>query len=215
MRVLGPTFSNPSFLAASINMDMLVAWGKHVTAFTLLSGQYDFTPRPHRIMLTRNTESRCSLSDCSPLTFLAWFQLVERLSSQCSPPDHCSTQAQPPRQSGSFQSGLSQSAGLYQSDLVIFPNTFGSASRFRHIFSMKRAGEMPVTSSATVNSRSSESAKDCRKRKTLRIQYLAESLIEVCRYLDRGEVPQALLQELNIPFQYDWDGNSDMNLYNA
>ncbi|TGZ62812.1 hypothetical protein CRM22_007223 [Opisthorchis felineus] len=97
---------------------------------------------------------------------------------------------------------------------------------------MKRAGEMPVTSSATVNSRSSESAKDCRKRKTLRIQYLAESvrlreltilkmkadidkLIEVCRYLDRGEVPQALLQELNIPFQYDWDGNSDMNLYNA
>ncbi|KAG5450382.1 hypothetical protein CSKR_109414 [Clonorchis sinensis] len=68
-------------------------------------GQYDFTPRPPRSTITRSTGSRCSWSDCSPLAFLAWLHLVERRSSQCSPRDHCSTQARPPRQGGSFRSG--------------------------------------------------------------------------------------------------------------
>ncbi|CAH8454094.1 unnamed protein product [Heterobilharzia americana] len=64
-------------------------------------------------------------------------------------------------------------------------------------------------------SRSSESAKDCRKRKALRIQYLAESvrlreltvirmkrdidkLLELCQYIDQGEVPTSLLDKCGI-----------------
>ncbi|KER31012.1 hypothetical protein T265_02687 [Opisthorchis viverrini] len=67
--------------------------------FIYRGGQYDFTPRPPRATIARSAESRCS-----PLAFLAWLYLVERSSSQCSPRDHCSTQARPPRQGGSFRS---------------------------------------------------------------------------------------------------------------
>ncbi|KAF7240953.1 cAMP-responsive element-binding protein 2 [Paragonimus skrjabini miyazakii] len=89
---------------------------------------------------------------------------------------------------------------------------------------MKRANDNSVTSMTPTNSRGSESAKDCRKRKTLRIQYLAEivrlreltvlkmredvdKLLEVCRCLDRGELPEALLRQLHIPYEYDWIDN--------
>ncbi|KER27607.1 LOW QUALITY PROTEIN: hypothetical protein T265_13769 [Opisthorchis viverrini] len=71
----------------------------------MMIGRYDFTPRPPRTTITRSTGSRCSWSGCSPLAFLAWLHLVERSSSQCSPRDHCSTEARPPRQGGSFRSG--------------------------------------------------------------------------------------------------------------
>ncbi|VDN10679.1 unnamed protein product [Dibothriocephalus latus] len=64
-------------------------------------------------------------------------------------------------------------------------------------------------------SRSSESARDCRKRKALRIQYLAESvrlremtvlkmrqdvekLIEACHKIDNGEISQSVLNDLGI-----------------
>ncbi|VDQ00376.1 unnamed protein product [Trichobilharzia regenti] len=64
-------------------------------------------------------------------------------------------------------------------------------------------------------SKSSESAKDCRKRKALRIQFLAESvrlreltvmrmkrdidkLLELCQYIDQGEVPTSLLERCGI-----------------
>ncbi|VUZ49298.1 unnamed protein product [Hymenolepis diminuta] len=67
-------------------------------------------------------------------------------------------------------------------------------------------------------SRSSESARDCRKRKALRIQYLAESvrlreltvlkmrqdverLLEVCHEIDNGEFPQNAVAELGIPYE--------------
>ncbi|KAG5448060.1 hypothetical protein CSKR_110793 [Clonorchis sinensis] len=71
-----------------------------------MGGQYDFTPRPPRSTITRVTGSRSSWSDCSPLAFLAWLHLVKRRSSQCSPRNYWSTQARPPRQGGSFRSGL-------------------------------------------------------------------------------------------------------------
>ncbi|KAK4473410.1 hypothetical protein MN116_002588 [Schistosoma mekongi] len=68
---------------------------------------------------------------------------------------------------------------------------------------------------APTTSRSSESAKDCRKRKALRIQYLAESvrlreltvikmkrdidkLLELCQCIDQGEVPASLLEKYGI-----------------
>ncbi|KER24624.1 hypothetical protein T265_07765 [Opisthorchis viverrini] len=54
----------------------------------VVRGQYDFTPRPPRTTITRSAGSRCSSSGCSPLAFLAWLDLLERSSSQCSPRDH-------------------------------------------------------------------------------------------------------------------------------
>ncbi|KER26006.1 hypothetical protein T265_06642 [Opisthorchis viverrini] len=70
-------------------------------------GVCDFTPRPPRTTITRSAESRSSWSGCSPLAFLAWLHLVERIPSQCSPPDNCSIQARPLRQGGSFRLGIS------------------------------------------------------------------------------------------------------------
>ncbi|KER33407.1 hypothetical protein T265_00718 [Opisthorchis viverrini] len=75
-------------------------------SFRYLPGQYDFTPRPPRTTITRSAGPRCS-----PLAFLAWLDLVERSSSQCSPRDDCSTQTRTPRQGGSFRSS-SESIGV-------------------------------------------------------------------------------------------------------
>ncbi|KAL3310532.1 hypothetical protein Ciccas_010903 [Cichlidogyrus casuarinus] len=69
--------------------------------------------------------------------------------------------------------------------------------------------------SQLIQSRSSESARDCRKRKALRIQYLNESvkqrevavtkmtsdinkLIQVCKHLDNEEIPRNLLSDLSL-----------------
>ncbi|THD18881.1 cAMP-responsive element-binding protein 2 [Fasciola gigantica] len=93
-------------------------------------------------------------------------------------------------------------------------------SRFSFECDMKRTSEESVTSTVG-SSRSSESAKDCRKRKTLRIQYLAESvrsreltvlkmkqdidkLLDVCRRLDQGEMPHELLRDLRITNSIAW-----------
>ncbi|KAH8849052.1 cAMP-responsive element-binding protein-like 2 isoform 2 [Schistosoma japonicum] len=74
---------------------------------------------------------------------------------------------------------------------------------------------LSADTTAPTTSRSSESAKDCRKRKALRIQYLAESvrlreltvikmkrdidkLLELCRYIDQGEIPVSLLEKCGI-----------------
>ncbi|CAH8490854.1 unnamed protein product [Schistosoma bovis] len=69
-----------------------------------------------------------------------------------------------------------------------------------------------VDTTAPTTSRSSESAKDCRKRKALRIQYLAESvrlreltvikmkrdIDKLCQYIDQGDVPVSLLEKCGI-----------------
>ncbi|VEL35890.1 unnamed protein product [Protopolystoma xenopodis] len=74
------------------------------------------------------------------------------------------------------------------------------------------------SNSAPIPSRSSESARDCRKRKALRIQYLAESvrqremtvlkmvqdinkLMEACRMVDAGEYPQSVINDLGISLE--------------
>ncbi|CAL8069252.1 unnamed protein product [Calicophoron daubneyi] len=86
-------------------------------------------------------------------------------------------------------------------------------------------GNIGPTGTSTVNSRSSESAKDCRKRKTLRIQYLAESvrlreltvlkmkrdidkLLEICRQLDEGQWPEDLVNEVDINADMEWSENA-------
>ncbi|KAG5442180.1 hypothetical protein CSKR_104481 [Clonorchis sinensis] len=93
-------------IAASMNTDMLIAWGKYLTASTLLFKKtMRFYPKPSCSTITRSAGSCCSWSDCFLLAFLVRLHLVKRSSSQCSPRDHCSTQARPPHQGGSFRSG--------------------------------------------------------------------------------------------------------------
>ncbi|KER27906.1 hypothetical protein T265_05113 [Opisthorchis viverrini] len=82
----------------ALRLSWLQQRGNEVSVKYYKGGQYDFTPRP-----PRRTITRCSWSGCSSLAFLAWLHLVERSSSQCSSRGHCSTQARPPRQGGSFR----------------------------------------------------------------------------------------------------------------
>ncbi|KAG5444995.1 hypothetical protein CSKR_102602 [Clonorchis sinensis] len=118
VRFLGSTFSNPSFLgegsiAASMSMDMLVAWGKHLSVFILLSQSGG------RPFLTRSSSGEYSINTDELAVIRAriyrlegpWFEpdlrrsnsrLVlgnpgELSSSQYSPRDHWRTEARPPR----------------------------------------------------------------------------------------------------------------------
>ncbi|KAG5446854.1 hypothetical protein CSKR_111876 [Clonorchis sinensis] len=71
-------------IAASMNMNMLAAWGNHLAAFTLLSrGTNGFAHRPPRSTSIRGTVSRRTWFDRSLLAFLAWLWNKVLVSAAC------------------------------------------------------------------------------------------------------------------------------------
>ncbi|KER20770.1 hypothetical protein T265_10757 [Opisthorchis viverrini] len=99
-------------------------------------GPYDIAPRPPLSTNNRCTTSRCYWSGSPPLDFLARLQLAKQSYKQCSPRDHCSIEARPPCEDGSFRSGefnITQDKTLVGDDVVLRPTRIAAFTSVRRI----------------------------------------------------------------------------------
>ena len=81
-----PSIDEKIKISASINMEMLVTWSKHlIHLHTYRRGQYDFTSRPIRNTIAPSARACCLLSCCSPSAFRVRLHSHEQLLQPVQP----------------------------------------------------------------------------------------------------------------------------------